>query len=259
MAALLSVLAGGAVMAAEPFAFVPTPSTAAARGVVVTPPLLALRRPHQGLFGCTSMAAEGETMPAPTKDSETAPLFQELIVSNRSSAKVLMGATVAIFNKGEKAADLVLVDADSKHELVKTAAFVPAQFRASAQLLLRRRDRKLRMRLTQNFRPEPDEDPELILVTKTSNATKLGAVLKSRFVDALGDNRGRSVKLKLMGNTAAAITVLAIENAQRSAYRDLAFVARYVEEESDDSTATEGGALATNSKRVSMEIVVTAL
>merc|ERR1712032_1071533 len=91
------------------------------------------------------------------------PLFQELIVSNRSEAKMLMRAMVAIFNKGERATDLVLVDANSKHELIKAVAVVPEQFRSSAQLLLRRRDRRLRIRVTQNYRPESAEEPEVIL------------------------------------------------------------------------------------------------
>jgi len=262
---LLTLLAGAVFIAADPLTFTPLPSMAAARGIMATS---ALPRPHllhPCLLGRTSMAAEGETIVAAAEETDVVrgvdntPLFQELIVTNKSTSRVLMGATVAIFNKGERAADLILVDPGSKHELIKIAALVPEQFRASAQLLLRRRDRRLRMRMIQNFRPESDEEPELILVTKGTNTTKLGAALQSRFVDVLGQNRGRSVKLKLMGDQAAEIAILAIEKAQRLAYRDLAFVARYFEEETSSDVGAVGDGLATNSKQISMEIIVTAL
>merc|ERR1711972_196228 len=98
---------------------------------------------------------------------------------------------------------------------------------------------------------------EIFRVTKTTNVTKMGGLLQNRFVDSLGNNRDRSVKLEFMGNFCAAQALLIIENAQRLAYRDLAFVVRYVEEQIDDDSATEGDALAASSKQVSVEITVT--
>lgn len=264
----LALVVGTSTWLVRPLAFhcVPAVSTTLAATAISTPglmpvPTMVPRSWHGKIFKHTQLSAEGETAVAvdPAEyGGEAMPLFQELIVSNRSTTKALRGAVVAIFNKGEKAVDLVLVDSNSKHLLMSTAATVPDQFHASAQLLIRRRDRRLRMRLTQHFQPESDEDPEVFRIGQTINVTKVGTAVQSRLVDVGGNNLKRSVKLEFAGNANAARALLVIESAQRFAYRDLTFIPRYVEQQRQEDNAAEGGSPSTNARQVSFMVTVTA-
>jgi len=172
---------------------------------------------------------------APEKlDNE--PLFQELIVLNRTTPKTIVGAMVAIFSRSERAVDLVLVDPRSKHLLLYSVLQLPQQFRASAQVLLRRRDRRLRVRVIQHYMPESDEDAEVLRVSRGTNSTNLGNAISKRLVTSMGSNLKRSVKLEFAGPDATSKALLAIEHAGHLANRELTWMARYVQRNKEGNT-----------------------
>eukprot|EP00931_Biecheleriopsis_adriatica_P066633 TRINITY_DN40941_c0_g1_i1.p1 TRINITY_DN40941_c0_g1~~TRINITY_DN40941_c0_g1_i1.p1 ORF type:complete len:290 (+),score=61.28 TRINITY_DN40941_c0_g1_i1:40-909(+) len=191
----------------------------------------------------------------------TKPLFQELNVSNSTSPRKLMGAMVAIFNNGDRAVDLVLTDPRAKGTLMYGILNLPDAFRAAAQVLLRRRDRRLRIRVLQHFQPVPDKDPEVLRISKATNSTKLGSAIMSKFVDIVGNNLQRTVKLQFQGMTNAATAIMAIEKAGHKAHREFTFMPRKVFSEptpSDDSDSDSGSEDAEGSKpNVQMSIEVT--
>lgn len=190
--------------------------------------------------GCRiSRFAEGETGEASeivTADQEVAeteshtvvPLFQELNVSNSTLPKKLMQAMVAVFNRGDRAVDLVLLDPRAKSTLMYSIAQLPDQFQAAAQMLVRRRDRRFRVRVIKAFRPAPDESPEVFRISKTTNMTKLTNAIVSKFVDVVGNNLKRTVKMQFAGRETAAQAILAIESAGQRANREFTFVPKFV-------------------------------
>jgi len=176
-------------------------------------------------------AVEAEAAPAAEPLAMAEPLFQELFVSNNTTPKKLMGAMVAVFGTGARAVDLVLVDPRCKHTLMYGISSLPAQFEATASVLLRKRDRRLRIRVYQHVVPVEEEDPEMLYVSKTTNVTSLGYVIKSRFVDQIGNNLKKSVKMKFAGKETSNRAIIAIENAMHYANRELAFRPRFVWED----------------------------
>mmetsp|Transcript_82818 Transcript_82818/g.224408 ORF Transcript_82818/g.224408 Transcript_82818/m.224408 type:complete len:294 (+) Transcript_82818:195-1076(+) len=200
-----------------------------------------------GAEGDVSAALEGDAtaddlaLESPTPEKEPVygdaapppniPLFQELNISAKTTPKGLMRAMVGAFNNGERAVDLVLTDPRHKHIFLYSLALLPAPFRASGQVLIRRRDRRLRMRVVQRFRPPEDEAPEVFRVASGSNITALGQLVKNIFTDSLGNNLKRTVQLEFQGQVCAGNAVLVIEHAERLAFRELFFHARKVTEE----------------------------
>ncbi|CAJ1336240.1 unnamed protein product, partial [Effrenium voratum] len=71
-------------------------------------------------------------------------------------------------------------------------ADLPSNFRPAAQVLLRRRDRNMRLRVLQHFRPAQDQQPEAMRISKQTNSSKLGSAIMSKFVDVAGNNLQRS-------------------------------------------------------------------
>eukprot|EP00434_Breviolum_minutum_P036542 symbB.v1.2.032378.t1/scaffold3885.1/size48838/2 len=178
------------------------------------------------------------------------PLFQELNVTNSTDARKLMGAMVAIFNAGDRAVDLVLLSNFNKSTLVYAIAEVPKPFETAAQVQLRRRDRKMRVRVLQHFQPTPDPDAEVMRISRQTNSTKLGSAIMSKFVDIVGNNLKRSVKLEFQGAMTASIALDAIEKAQHKAHREFTFIARKIY-----SPLEEG---APNTVGVKMEVILVA-
>merc|ERR1719362_2737640 len=144
---------------------------------------------------------------------------------------------------------------------------MPENFKASAQVLVRRRDRRLRVRVIQHCVPPKDPEQtrvDTIRVAKTANVTKIGTLLKNKFVDVIGTNLQRTVKLQFQGKETASLAIIAIENAARAAYRELSFVPRFVElavpgtpeAGSEDGSGAEASAPA--QKQVAIEVTVTA-
>ncbi|CAJ1336239.1 unnamed protein product, partial [Effrenium voratum] len=117
---------------------------------------------------------------------------QELNVTASTDAKKLMGAMVAIFNNGDRAVDLVLKSPSNRSTLMYAIADLPSNFRPAAQVLLRRRDRNMRLRVLQHFRPAQDQQPEAMRISKQTNSSKLGSAIMSKFVDVAGNNLQRS-------------------------------------------------------------------
>lgn len=189
----------------------------------------------------TPAKSSEEASPAEASDEQDskqepaaiAPLFQELNVSNSTDTRKLMGAVVAVFNKGDRAVDLILTDPRAKATMMYAVATLPDAFDAAAQILLRRRDRRLRMRVLQHFRPVPDEDAEVLRVSKSTNTTKLGSAIMSKFVDIVGNNLRRTVKLQFAGRDAAQVTVNGLEKAAHKAHRELTFSPRLVKVPAD--------------------------
>lgn len=221
----------------------------------VAPQVSAVAHTTRHLRDVARFAEEGDVAVAePPADEEVAepaaedakapaapqPLFQELKITNRTTPKGLMGAMVAIFNRGERAVDLVLIDPRAKHTPMYAIAQIPENFQASASVQMRRRDRRLRIRVYQQLRPEADAEPEVFRVSKSTNATKLGNAIKSKFVDYAGNNLQRTVRLEFQGKPTAAQALLAIENAGRLAYRELAFMPKFVEREMQPAEPADG-------------------
>lgn len=198
------------------------------------------------------VAADAEVEAPETADasSHMTPLFQELNVTNSTDARKLMGAMVAIFNAGERAVDLVLLSAFNKSTLMYAIAEVPKQFEPSAQIQLRRRDRKMRVRVLQHFQPKPDPDAEVMRISRQTNSTKLGSAIMSKFVDIIGNNLKRSVKLEFQGAATASIAIEAIEKAQHKAHREFTWIARKVYSPLDEDRPHPGG--------VKMEVMLVA-
>jgi len=182
------------------------------------------------------------------------PLFQELYVTNRSQPKAMMRAVVGAFNNGARAVDLVLTASQCKSTLMYTLPLIPRNFRSSAMILTRRRDRRLRLRVVQNFQPMSDDNPEVFKVSRSSNYTAMGQAIKNQIVDVGGNNKMRTVKLVFAGKEAASNALLTVETASREAYRELFFEAEYIEEE---RPAPEGED-APPTKQVSIVATVTA-
>lgn len=198
------------------------------------------------------VAADAEVEAPESADASPhmTPLFQELNVTNSTDARKLMGAMVAIFNAGERAVDLVLLSAFNKSTLMYAIAEVPKQFEPSAQIQLRRRDRKMRVRVLQHFQPKPDPDAEVMRISKQTNSTKLGSAIMSKFVDIIGNNLKRSVKLEFQGAATASIALEAIEKAQHKAHREFTWMARKVYSPVDGDQPRQGG--------VKMEVMLVA-
>ncbi|CAJ1396297.1 unnamed protein product [Effrenium voratum] len=199
--------------------------------------------------------AEGGGGAAPDAEAEApiTPLFQELNVTASTDAKKLMGAMVAIFNNGDRAVDLVLKSPSNRSTLMYAIADLPSNFRPAAQVLLRRRDRNMRLRVLQHFRPAQDQQPEAMRISKQTNSSKLGSAIMSKFVDVAGNNLQRSVLLEFQGAQTASIALDAIEKAQHKAHREFTFMPRKVyspQEGGSDDTPVRGG--------VQMNVVVVA-
>jgi hypothetical protein len=189
------------------------------------------------------------------------PVFQELNISGKTTPKGLMRAMVGAFNKGERAVDLVLTDPRCKHVFLYSVALLPSAFRASGQVLIRRRDRRLRMRVVQKFRPQEDEEPEVFRVASGTNVTALGQLVKNIFTDPLGNNLKRTVQLEFQGKACAGLAILVVEHAERLAFRELFFHARYVQEEIPSSEPASDqdaqAAPAAPNKKVSILVTIT--
>lgn len=182
---------------------------------------------EEGDSATTEPKTEEAEVEAPAPESVT-PLFQELNVTSTSQAKKLKGAMVAIFNTGERAADLVLLSPRNRSTMLYAIAEMPQEFRPAAQFLLRQRDRKMRVRVLQHFQPVADADAEEMRVSKTTNSTKLGSAIMSKFVDVAGNNLKRTVKLEFQGAFTASIAMEAIEKAQHKAHRQFTWTVRKV-------------------------------
>eukprot|EP00929_Paragymnodinium_shiwhaense_P062244 TRINITY_DN31078_c0_g1_i1.p1 TRINITY_DN31078_c0_g1~~TRINITY_DN31078_c0_g1_i1.p1 ORF type:complete len:328 (+),score=89.71 TRINITY_DN31078_c0_g1_i1:76-1059(+) len=206
----------------------------------------------------TESASEDDAAPA-----EFGPLFQELYVSNSTVPKKLMKAIVGVFGHGDRAVDLVLVDSRCKDTLMYAICSLPSQFRATAQVLLRRRDRRLRLRVFRDAIPSEEEpSPEVLYLGKQTNASSLGFAIKSRFVDQVGNNRKKTVKLDFAGREAASRALVAIESAMHFAHRELVFRPRFEWKDSPAAPAepaegAEGGA--GKGQQVRIGVTVTAI
>lgn len=146
----------------------------------------------------------------------------------------------AIFNRGERAVDLILTDPRAKSKLLYSVAMMSDNFRAAAQIQMRRRDRRLRMRVFQHFRPTPDENPEVLPVMKTANITRLSSAILSKFVDVAGNNLQRTVQLRFQGKDCAAVAIQAIEQASQKAHREFTLHPFFVKEYDVGETDAEG-------------------
>lgn len=235
-------------LAAEPALAEPEAETSEAAEVVATP-----------------TEAEADLQPEVLKNP--ALLFQELNISSKTEPKRLMKAMVAVFNRGERAVDLVLIDPRYKHTFIYALVIMPDNFKASAQVLVRRRDRRLRVRVIQHFVPPKDpEQPkvETIRVAKTANVTRIGTLLKNKFVDVIGTNLQRTVKLQFQGKETASLALISIENAGRLAYRELSFVPRFIElavapsPAADSEDGSEAADPPQTQKQIAIEVTVTA-
>lgn len=207
------------------------------------------------------VAEQVKVEPAPSFQATPFRLFQELNVSNRTEPKRLMKAIVGVFNSGAKAVDLVLIDPRCRHTLVYAMCSVPAVFSPTAQVLLRRRDRRLRLRLFQRYVPEEDENPAGLLVAPTANTTRLANAVKSRLMDQLGNNLPtRTVKLEFMGKAAAAKALMAIENAVHYSGRELLFRSRFNWKEPPAAeNATSNGTAGPLARELSIVVTLTAI
>lgn len=165
-----------------------------------------------------------------------APLFQELNVSDKTSPKGLRGAIVAIFNRNERAVDLVLINPRVKHTLLYGLASVPDNFHAAGVTLIRKRDRRLRLRVVQQYKLHAPDDTEVLKVPANANVTRLGRAIQNKFVDIIGNNLGKYVKLQFSGKEAATKALIAIENAAKGSYREFAFSIKFVKEDKKPST-----------------------
>jgi len=220
--------------------------------------------------GQTALLAEGlETEAGVPEVAAIAPLFQEFNVSMNTDPKKLMKVMVAIFNKGERALDLILTDPRAKSTLLYSIAMLPDNFRAAAQILTRRRDRRMRVRVLQHFRPIPDADMEVLRMSKTTNVTKLGSAITSKFVDVAGNNLKRSVKLEFAGREIAFNAMMAIETASQKANRELTFSPRFVKQaldavssesiapsEGEQSGSAANGTSSTGNPNIQVSLVV---
>jgi len=185
----------------------------------------------------TETESEEATEEAPAPESVT-PLFQELNVTSSSQSRKLKGAMVAIFNTGDRAADLVLQSPRNRSTMLYAIAEMPHEFRPAAQFLLRQRDRRMRVRVLQHFQPVADDDAEEMRVSKTTNSTKLGSAIMSKFVDVAGNNLKRTVKLEFQGAFTASIAMEAIEKAQHKAHRQFTWTVRKVFNPKDEGGIT---------------------
>lgn len=190
---------------------------------------------------------EGEeaatTASVPAFDERT-PLFQELNVSNRTRPDKLMGVVVALFNRGQRAVDLVLIDPRCKSTLLYALRKLPDKMETSAIVLTRRRDRRFRVRVIQRFRPPQDAKPEILRIPALANVTKLGRLLKGKLVSNDGDNVNRTVTLQCAGKEASSRTLMTIEHAAQLSNRELAFQvgSRVVEPEDGSDGAKNSNA-----------------
>jgi len=200
--------------------------------------------------GASESEPEGETQEAPeaaVAEAATpeepaeapaakpvAPLFQELNVSATSDRKKIKGALIAIFNTGDRAADLVLLSPRNKSTMLYAIAELPTPFEAAAQFLMRHRDRRMRVRVLQKFAPTPDDDAQEMRISSKTNSTKLGSAIMSKFVDVAGNNLKRTVKLEFQGEATATIAMEAIEKAQHKAHRQFTWTVRKVFKPEDE-------------------------
>ncbi|CAK9028044.1 unnamed protein product [Durusdinium trenchii] len=206
-----------------------------------------VRSAEEGEVEAAVLAAEAEPAEA---EAHYLPLFQELNVSSSTDARKLMGAMVAVFNKGDRAVDLVLTSPSNRSTMMYAIGDVPSNFDSAAQLLLRKRDRRMRVRVLKNFRPPVEAEPEVMRVSRQTNSTKLGSAIMSKFVDIVGNNLKRSVKLEFQGAQTASIALEAIEKAQHKAHREFTFLPRKVYNPTGEADPVRGG--------VKMEVLVVA-
>ncbi|CAE8735437.1 unnamed protein product [Polarella glacialis] len=219
--------------------------------------------------GVAEVAEVADAAAAVPEVAAIAPLFQEFNVSMNTDPKKLMKVMVAIFNKGERALDLILTDPRAKSTLLYSIAMLPDNFRAAAQILTRRRDRRMRVRVLQHFRPIPDADMEVLRMSKTTNVTKLGSAITSKFVDVAGNNLKRSVKLEFAGREIAFNAMMAIETASQKANRELTFSPRFVKQaldavssesiapsEGEQSGSAANGTSSTGNPNIQVSLVV---
>lgn len=191
-----------------------------------------LRSPEASRPRRTALAAERESETSPEEPGGeapkyVAPIFQELNCSN-DNAKGLMRAMVGAFNSGQRAVDIVLLDPRQKATLMYALATLPDAFEASAQILIRRRDRRFRMRVAQKFLPQQDVDPEVLRISGGTNLTNMGNAVRRHFVDPVGNNKdARTVQLEFQGKACAENALLVIENAARTSWRELVFHAGF--------------------------------
>lgn len=237
--AVISTLCG---VARSTFSVMPQVSGRAAP-VTVAPAAIALQLPRAARW-VHEVALRAEEQEASTIAEEDlpalTPLFQELIVSNRTTPKSLSGAIIAIFNRGEKAVDLILIDPRCKSTLMYAINFIPDAFRASAQIMPRRRDRRLRVRVFLKFQPLKDSDAEVFRISKSTNVTKLGRAMKNRFVDFSGNNLARTVELQFAGRESSSLAMLAIEHAGHYLFRELVFQPRFFQMKPPEGKSPEG-------------------
>jgi len=179
---------------------------------------------------------------APAAPARILPVFQEKNVTFLTDQKKLAGVMVGIFSSGERAVDLILRDprASAKAKMAYSVALLPNTFRAAAQILVRRRDRTLRMRVLQHFRPTPDENPEVMRISANANITRLASAILSKFVDVAGNNLQRTVQLQMQGPACAALALQAIEQASQKAHREFTIHPFFVKEYGLGETDAEG-------------------
>eukprot|EP00933_Yihiella_yeosuensis_P002881 TRINITY_DN10506_c0_g1_i1.p1 TRINITY_DN10506_c0_g1~~TRINITY_DN10506_c0_g1_i1.p1 ORF type:complete len:365 (-),score=100.97 TRINITY_DN10506_c0_g1_i1:255-1349(-) len=214
------------VSAASPALAAPAPAAPAPAAPAPAAPAPAAPAPAAP---APAVAATGTAAPAPANSApRIAPLFQELNVSNTTQPKSLMKAIVAVFNRGERAVDLVLIDPRAKSTMMYAIALIPDAFDSAAQLLMRRRDRRLRIRVLQHFRPKPDEEAEVMRISSQVNITRVSSAMMSKFVDLVGNNMKRTVKVQFQGRAAAANALMTIEQAGQKAHREFTFSPRFV-------------------------------
>lgn len=176
----------------------------------------------------------------PETQAEVVPLFQELVISNYTNASAIKSAVIAIFNKGDRAVDLVVRDYRVKHVPMYTLATLPSNFKAAAQVLLRKRDRRLRVRIMQHAQPPPNSDGELPHVFRfhqESNITRVANLIKYQFVDPFGNNLKRQVKLEFAGRQSAAKAIMGIEQTMQLTNREFTFAGGFEEIEGTPAPA----------------------
>lgn len=151
-------------------------------------------------------------------------LFPSFNLTKESDVHTMAAVIEATLDESSRIVDVKCLRSAARSKLLYLLAYLnKEETKATAQVLPRQRDGRMRLRVIRDCPVSEDEDPEVFRVGSSTNGTALASAVswRLRFVPSMQRSRANTVRLELFGSRAAEVVMDAVELVQCATGREI--------------------------------------
>ncbi|CAK9097515.1 Uncharacterized protein SCF082_LOCUS45742 [Durusdinium trenchii] len=190
-------------------------------------PFLTSRAPTRSV---TTDRWEGEDSSFVERAPLVPSLFPSFNLTKESDVHTMAAVIEATLDESSRIVDVKCLRSAARSKLLYLLAYLnKEETKATAQVLPRQRDGRMRLRVIRDCPVSEDEDPEVFRVGSSTNGTALASAVswRLRFVPSMQRSRANTVRLELFGSRAAEVVMDAVELVQCATGREICMVVNF--------------------------------